>query len=90
MENTKIFEAIMLICFGVAWPLSIVRLVKAKNSFGKSIPFLFVILTGYLSGILHKTFVHKDEVIYLYILNAIMVSVDIILTIKYRPQKLQK
>lgn len=85
--ETRIFEGIMLICFGIAWPLSIYRLYKTKNSYGKSLPFLTVIFIGYISGILHKTYVHKSEVIYLYYLNAVMVSIDLFLTIKYRPKK---
>jgi hypothetical protein len=84
MEHTKIFEAVMLICFGTAWPLSIAHLLKTKKSDGKSYFFLFIVFLGYLSGIMHKIYVSPDAVIYLYILNSIMVITDITLTFKYR------
>jgi hypothetical protein len=48
--NPEIFEIIMLICFGAAWPLSIYKLLKTKNSGGKSLGFTGVLLMGYLAG----------------------------------------
>ena len=47
----KILETIMLICFGAAWPFSIVKSWKARTAKGKSIGFLLVILVGYIAGI---------------------------------------
>ncbi len=77
--NLSIFEAVMLICFGAAWPLNIYKSVKSRKTGGKSLPFLFVINLGYISGIIHKVFFSFDLVIYLYILNFVMVSIDIAL-----------
>ncbi len=77
--NLSIFEAVMLICFGAAWPLNIYKSVKSRKTGGKSLPFLFVINLGYVSGIIHKVFFSFDLVIYLYILNFVMVSIDIAL-----------
>ena len=82
--EVKIFEAIMLICFGSAWTFSIYRTWKAKNSAGKSMMFLYVILAGYVAGILFKIYGNMDEVIFLYILNSIFVLTDILLTLKFR------
>lgn len=73
------FEIIMLACFGAAWPLSIIKSYKSRSNKGKSLIFLFVIFSGYLSGILYKHFDAYDEVIYLYYFNANMVFIDIIL-----------
>lgn len=73
------FEVIMLLCFGAAWPFSIYKSYKSKTNNGKSIIFLFVVMTGYLSGILHKLFYSYDPVIFLYALNFIMVGTDAIL-----------
>ena len=75
----SIFEAIMLICFGAAWPASIWKSYTSKDNSGKSILFLFIIFTGYLAGIIHKLFFYYDLVIILYIINAIMVFIDILL-----------
>ncbi|NGX63054.1 MAG: hypothetical protein KR126chlam6_00460 [Candidatus Anoxychlamydiales bacterium] len=74
-----IFEMLMLICFGAAWPFSVYKSYKTKSIKGKSIIFLYVIFLGYIAGILHKTFYHFDLVIYLYIFNSLMVLVDILL-----------
>ncbi len=73
----KIFEAIMLLCFGAAWPFSIGRSLKSKTTGGKSPLFLGIILLGYLSGIIHKVLYARNWVVWLYILNALMVSVDL-------------
>lgn len=80
----SIFEALMMICFGFAWPFSIVRSFKSKSTKGKSIIFLFVVVAGYIFGIIHKLLYSLDFVIYLYGLNAIMVSLDIALYFRNR------
>lgn len=83
-DLSKIFEIIMLVCFGAAWPLSILKLYKTKKAHGKSLMFLGVIMTGYLSGILFKIFGSLDAVIILYICNLLMVAVDFALCCKYK------
>ena len=82
--EVKIFEAIMLLCFGCAWPFSIYRTWETKKSTGKSMFFLCIILLGYISGIFFKICGNLDNVIWLYTLNSILVIIDIILTLKYR------
>ncbi|MFA6291890.1 MAG: hypothetical protein WC637_08930 [Victivallales bacterium] len=85
MENHwSIFEALMLICFGAAWPFSIWRIWKTKVARGKSMWFLCIVLTGYVSGVIHKVLNSLDYVIILYIMNSILVSVDIVLSWRYR------
>jgi hypothetical protein len=83
----SIFEVIMLVCFGAAWPLSIYKSYKSRKNSGKSVAFLFIIILGYISGIIHKLLYSFDLVIYLYLLNSIMVSIDIALY--FRNKKLQ-
>ncbi len=75
----SIFEIIMLLCFGFAWPFSIYKSYKARTNSGKSVVFLYIILLGYLAGIMHKTFYNFDLVIILYIVNGLMVLADIML-----------
>jgi len=84
----SIFEIIMLLCFGAAWPLSIYKSWKSKSVAGKSVVFLSVVLLGYIAGITHKVLFSMDFVIYLYIINGLMVSIDIILY--YRNKKLKE
>ncbi len=75
----SIFEAMMLICFGAAWPSSIYKSYTSRTSRGKSLAFLIIVLVGYAAGIMHKVFYSFDPVIYLYIINALMVLADIFL-----------
>lgn len=77
----NIFEIIMLVCFGLAWPFSIVKAYKSKTNGGKSLWFLVIIFIGYLSGVIYKALYSYDGVILLYLLNTGMVLVDIILYI---------
>ncbi len=77
-----IFEALMLLCFGAAWPFSIYRSWKSGTSEGKSLLFLLILLAGYFFGILHKIFFLYDQVIILYILNFTMVAADTLLYFK--------
>lgn len=75
-----ILEAGMLFCFGFAWPFNIYKSYKARANLGKSILFLIVIWIGYLLGILNKALSpNRDFVLWLYVVNIIMVSIDIAL-----------
>ena len=82
--NPDIFEVAMLICFGVAWPFSIYKMLKTKKSQGKSLVFIVVIFTGYIAGMLFQWFGTRNAAIFLYTINAAMVLVDFSLTLKYR------
>ncbi len=64
----SIYEIIMLICFGAAWPFSIYKSLKSKSTKGKSSLFMIVLIIGYVFGILNKLLVKYDYVIYLYII----------------------
>lgn len=83
----SIFEIIMLICFGLAWPFSIYKSYKSRDTKGKSVLFLFIVVVGYIAGIIHKLLYSRDGVVFLYLLNSIMVSTDIILY--YRNKRLK-
>ncbi|MEO5357187.1 MAG: hypothetical protein H7844_07810 [Nitrospirae bacterium YQR-1] len=78
----SIFEIIMLICFGSAWPCSIYKSCKSGKNEGKSIHFLIIVFLGYLSGFTHKVLYCFDYVSYLYVLNGSMVLIDILLYIR--------
>ena len=80
----SIFEIVMLICFGAAWPFSVYRSYRSRTNAGKSPFFLGVVFLGYISGILHKIFYSSDPVIFLYLLNAVMVAGDIVLYFRNR------
>jgi len=78
----SIFEIIMLVCFGMAWPFSIYRSYKSRSTEGKSISFLVTVAVGYASGVIHKLLYNPDIVTFLYLLNFLMVSTDIVLYIR--------
>lgn len=83
MEN--IFEMLMVICFGISWPLNIYKLVKSKTAKGISVLFYFFIWTGYIFGLTGKTIKAAHGVStpayvwFFYILNTLMVSFGILL-----------
>ena len=72
----SIFEAVMMLCFGAAWPFSIARSLKSKSTNGKSVFFLIILMVGYVSGIINKIVYNYDFVLYIYVLNLAMVSFD--------------
>lgn len=75
----SIFEVLMLVCFGLSWPISIIKVVRTKAVAGKSPLFLGVVIAGYACGIVHKALYSLDWVIILYIVNLLMVTADLIL-----------
>lgn len=78
----SIFEIIMLICFGAAWPVSIYKTYTSKSTAGKSVIFLIVIMIGYVAGIVHKFMYSQDWIIFLYMLNLTMVFTDTMLFLR--------
>ena len=48
------FESIMLIWFGLSWPLNVIKAYKARTTQGTSLPFILLIVTGYIAGITAK------------------------------------
>lgn len=77
-------EALMLLCFGAAWPFSIARSWRSRSTQGKSLFFLLVLILGYLAGIANKLLYHYDAVLFLYLLNVTMVSADALLWLRNR------
>ena len=80
----SIFESIMLICFGFAWPFQIHHSYVSRTAKGKSAIFSYVVIIGYAAGILHKVIYSMDGVIYLYIADLIMVIIDLMLYYRNR------
>ena len=50
----EILETIMIVSFGVSWPISIAKSLKSKTSAGKSPLFISMIIFGYICGIISK------------------------------------
>jgi len=74
----------MLLCFAVGWPLSILKTLRSKTVKGKSPFFIMVVMAGYAFGITHKILSGFDWVSYLYVFNFIVVSIDLFLYFHFR------
>lgn len=83
----SIFEAGMMICFGAGWPVAVYKTWKAKCVSGKSLRFSYLVLIGYISGIIHKILYSMDYVLALYLVNTFFVVFDMFLYYKYRNNK---
>ena len=75
----SILETIMLVCFGFSWPLNVVKAYKSRTAKGTSLPFILLIITGYLAGISAKLITGQiNYVLIAYLLNLAIVSLNVI------------
>ena len=75
----SILETVMLVCFGFSWPLNVMKAYKAKTAKGTSLPFIMLILNGYIAGISAKLISGQiNYVLIAYILNLAIVSLNVI------------
>ncbi|MFC2821629.1 MAG: hypothetical protein ACFN3H_02510 [Spirochaetales bacterium] len=81
MRITELCEILMLISFGFSWPFNALKSYRARTTKGKSLPFLLLIVFGYICGIIAKLTApsFKWYVMFFYVLNICMVSIDLIL-----------
>lgn len=76
---TEILESIMLICFGLSWPTSVVKNIKARTAKNMSLPFILLIITGYIAGISAKIYSRNfSYVLVIYVLNLLFVSMNLV------------
>lgn len=93
---SEILEVIMIVSFGFSWPMNVIKSWKARTTKGKSLAFLCLIFFGYIAGIASKilnptymaSFATKWYVLFFYILNFLMVGVDLVLY--FRNKRLDK
>ncbi len=75
----EILESVMLICFGLSWPINVWKNIKSKTAKNMSLKFVLLIIFGYIAGIVAK--VSKGAVNYVlavYIINLAIVSVNVV------------
>lgn len=76
----QFFEAAMIVFFGLSWPISVMKSWKSRTAKGKSFFFEILVLIGYLCGITGKFVTHNvTYVLVFYVINVIMISVDMCL-----------
>ncbi len=95
---TDLLETLMIVCFGLSWPISIRKSWVSRTAKGKSLFFEFFIWIGYIFGIVRKIILFcnaaggLDFLFYLswffYVLNMIEITIDMALYI--RNSKLDK
>lgn len=74
-----ILETVMLICFGFSWPLNVIKAYKARTAKGTSLPFILLIITGYIAGICAKLITGQiNYVLIAYVLNLAIVSLNVV------------
>ena len=75
----SILETVMLVCFGFSWPLNVIKAYRAKTAKGTSLPFILLIITGYIAGISATLISGQiNYVLIAYILNLAIVSLNLI------------
>lgn len=92
---TDLLEALMILCFGLSWPISIRKSWISRTAKGKSLFFEVFIWVGYIFGITRKFMLcgpESDWLFYLgwafYFLNFIEITIDMLLY--FRNTKLDK
>lgn len=76
----QFFESIMLICFGLSWPISVYKSITSKSTKGKSCIFSIAIIIGYIAGLCGKIVSEQINYVFvLYCFNLLFVSVDLAL-----------
>ena len=89
MNSSEILEALMLVCFGLAWPMATLRLLRSGSAEGRRLGFTLVILCGYLAGALSKLLgtpasAGLPPVFWLYLLNTLSVGANAALQWHFR------
>ena len=79
MEIAPILETIMLVCFGFSWPMNLIKAYKARTAKSTSLPFILLIITGYIAGISAKIVLGNiNYVLVAYLLNLAIVSLNLV------------
>ena len=85
-----VFELVMIVCFGVSWPLNIYKAWKARTTKGSSVQFYFF---GIASKVikLNQGISTPGYVWFFYILNSVIVALGIVVWFRNRHlDRLQK
>ena len=95
---TELLEALMIICFGLSWPISIRKSYTARTAKGKSLFFEVFLSIGYIFGIVRKMLqlstpgFSTSFLFYMgfffYILNFIEINID--MGLYFRNRRLDK
>ena len=86
---SDLLEALMIICFGLSWPISIRKSYTARTAKGKSLFFEIFLLVGYIFGVVRKAaFPPETKNWCAYCFNFLAISIDV--GLYFRNTKLDK
>ena len=75
----ELLEAAMLICFGLSWPISLCKNIRARTAKNMSLQFILLICAGYVAGIAAKLLRGAVScVLGAYFLNLAIVAANIV------------
>ena len=75
---SEFLEAAMLLCFGISWPISLAKNVKAGTAKSMSLQFILLIITGYVAGITAKIISGRiNYVLVVYFFNLVVVMINL-------------
>lgn len=84
---SSLLETIMLICFGLSWPINVMKAIKARTAKNMSLPFILLIISGYIAGITAKIMTGQiNYVLIVYFVNLAIVTVN--LAVYFRNRRL--
>ena len=73
------FEALMLVCFGLSWQISLIKNIKAHTAKNMSFRFTLLIILGYLAGISAKLMSRTINYVFvIYIINLVVVCMNLV------------
>ena len=76
----SIFETVMLLCFGFSWPMNLIKAYNSKTAKGTSLPFILLIIIGYVAGITAKIVTGQTNyVLAAYVLNLAIVLLNLVI-----------
>ncbi|MBP5437276.1 MAG: hypothetical protein J6Y30_04765 [Treponema sp.] len=79
----ELLEAVMLVSFGLSWPISVIKNIRARSAKSMSLGFTLLIIAGYVSGITAKILSGKTNyVLAVYIINLLIVSANLAIYIR--------
>ena len=75
----QLLETIMLVCFGISWPINAYKAYRSQTAAGSSLAFILMILFGYICGIAAKLISgNVNFVLAVYFLNLITVCLNLL------------
>lgn len=81
----SILETTMLVCFGLSWPVNLMKAYRAGTTKGTSLFFIVLITLGYIAGVAAKLVSGQiTYVLAVYVFNLVMVLGNLLVYFRNR------